>query len=333
MSECGDQVYIEQLRKALWSGREYGRAAVMVGAGLSQNARPVAGLRRHLPTWQDLSRAMVRLLYPASAPGHEEAKRRASVPGGILRVAEEFQAAFGRNALDRLLLKTIPDHQYEPGPLHTLLLDLPWSDVFTTNYDTLLERTSTVHRNYDVIRTSSDIPASMRPRIVKLHGSFPSTRPFIITEEDFRTYPQQFSVFVNLAQQAMSENVFCLIGFSGDDPNFLHWAGWVRDNLGTACPQIYLCGVLDLTQPQRVLLRNRNVVPIDLSDIVRPEQDSRHERAIQWLLRSLARGEPPNPLDWPRDNRPSPGPDPEGLPPILASSTPIQPQEKRCPKA
>ena len=26
------------------------------------------------------------------------------------------------------------------------------------------------------------------PEIIKLHGSFPSHRPFIITEEDYRTY-------------------------------------------------------------------------------------------------------------------------------------------------
>ena len=40
------------------------------------------------------------------------------------------------------------------------------------------------------------------------------------------------------------ENTFVLIGFSGDDPNFLQWSGWVRDNLGPSTPPIYLCGLL-----------------------------------------------------------------------------------------
>jgi hypothetical protein len=77
-------------------------------------------------------------------------------------------------------------------------------------------------RKYAIVRVVQDIPAAMKPRIVKLNGSFPSTRPFIFTEEDFRTYPRRFAGFVNLAQQSMMENVFCLIGFSGDDPNFLY---------------------------------------------------------------------------------------------------------------
>ena len=32
------------------------------------------------------------------------------------------------------------DEAYQPGKVHDLLMSLPWTDVFTTNYDTLLER-------------------------------------------------------------------------------------------------------------------------------------------------------------------------------------------------
>ena len=52
-----------------------------------------------------------------------------------------------------MLRDSIPDLQHEPSPLHEALLDLPWSDVFTTNYDTLLERASrsVVSQRYDVV--------------------------------------------------------------------------------------------------------------------------------------------------------------------------------------
>ena len=152
-------------------------------------------------------------------------------------MAEEFEATLGRHKLDEMLLDSIPDSESEPGYMHRLLLSLPWSDVLTTNYDTLLERAAPIH--YDTVVSVADIPRSTRPRIVKLHGSFPSNRPFIFTEEDFRTYPRKFSPFINLAQQTIIENTFCLIGFSGDDPNFLNWSGWVRDHLGDSSPQIY----------------------------------------------------------------------------------------------
>ena len=69
------------------------------------------------------------------------------------------------------------------------------------------------------------------------------------------------------------ETVFCLIGFSGDDPNFLHWSGWVRDNLGKSAPKIYLAGWLDLSPHRRRMLEDRGVVPIDVA---------RHPQAPSW---------------------------------------------------
>ena len=102
-----------------------------------------------------------------------------------------------------------PRHSTKP------LLDLPWSDVFTTNYDTLLERArrSVISQRYDVVLKPDDLGHSNRPRIVKLHGSFPSDRPFIITDEDYRRYPHEFAPFVNAVRQALLENTLCLIGF------------------------------------------------------------------------------------------------------------------------
>ena len=102
-----------------------------------------------------------------------------------------------------------------------------------------------------------EIPSAVRPRIVKLHGSFSAHFPLICTEEDYRTYPMRFAPFVNTAQQAMMETVLLLIGFSGDDPNFLHWSGWVRDNLGETAPKIYLAGWLDLSIHRRRMLENQ----------------------------------------------------------------------------
>ena len=117
-----------------------------------------------------------------------------------------------------------------PGRAHELLLSLPWSDVFTTNYDTLLERAgkSIFGRKYDLICCCEDIPRYMKPRITKLNGSFPSHRPFIVTRRDFDSYGRRRPPLVNMVRQAIMENVLCLIGFSGDDPNFVRWVGWVQ---------------------------------------------------------------------------------------------------------
>ncbi|QIN78292.1 hypothetical protein GBA65_06945 [Rubrobacter marinus] len=302
-----DQPQIQRIRERLWSERDYGRAAVMVGAGFSRNATTVSPGVPRFPLWGDTAERMLEDLYPSGNPDEGPRGRRKALYGtasGAMRLASEYEISFGRSALDNLLLESIPDASYEPGRLHDMLLSLPWADVFTTNYDTLLERARSrvFERKYGLVLDPSDVPAHEQPRIVKLHGSFPSQRPFVITEEDFRAYPARSAPFVSLVQQSIAENAFCLLGFSGEDPNFLSWTGWVRDNLGPSAPRVYLCGLLDLSGPTRRLLESRNVIPVDLSPLfppaLWPRRDERHEKATEWLLLNLMNGKPPDPDDW-----------------------------------
>jgi hypothetical protein len=335
-----DQHHVEKIRERLWVGREIGRAAVMVGAGFSRNAQRSSSEVPIFPLWGEIAEKMYDALYPpgslAEAPRKKDKARRIAV---ATRLASEYETTFGRQALDDLLNRTIPDERYEPGSVHQTLLSLPWSDVFTTNYDTLLERTRSVvqERKYDLILAPSDIPAQSRPRIVKLHGSFPSHGPFVITEEDFRTYPTQSATFVNLVQQSIMENAFCLLGFSGDDPNFLSWTGWVRDNLGSSVPPVYLAGLLDLSGSQRRLLEEaRRVTPIDLSPLFPasdwPDPLERHNRAMEWFLLNLAEGQPPKVDHWPVPSPPEPRTSSEGLPCRPEGPRPVPDPGPRMPR-
>jgi hypothetical protein len=306
-----DQNHIDHIRKRLWCGRETGQAAVMIGAGFSRNAEKISPSIPAFPLWNELAEQIYDRLYSRSnhlSSPEDRKLKLASV--GALRLASQYENTFGRQSLDDLLIQTIPDKQYSPGKLHKLLLSLPWSDVFTTNYDTLLERsTPFIHeRKYDTVLTYADIPGRMKPRIVKLHGSFPSHRPFILTEEDYRNYPRKFAPFVNMVQQSIMENTFCLIGFSGDDPNFHSWIGWVRDNLGDSTPKIYLCGILSLSSSEKQLLTSHNIIAVDLSPLFSeldfPDRNVRHARAIEWFLLTLLKGASLNRIEWPNPPKP-----------------------------
>ncbi len=320
-----DLVHFEHLARALWRAPGAGRAAVMVGAGMSLNARPYDPSARPMLTWSQLSERLVEAMYPPN--GAESAARTKAVaalssPGGFLRVAQEAEALLGRPALDSIIAEAVPDLDHEPGELHGMLMDLPWADVLTTNYDTLLERAARLvqARSYSVVTTAEDLGSSAPPRIVKLHGSLPSRRPFVLTEEDFRRYPSDNPAFVNFARQVILETSVCMIGFSGEDPNFLAWIGWVRDILGKDTRRLYLCGVLDLSSAQRLLFARWGIVPVDLSPVFPeaewPEDRRRRAAAIEWLLHALADRQPPDPLAWPRSGAPPERPLGRGLPPL-----------------
>ena len=285
--------HLVQIRTALWRNSAAGRASVMIGAGFSRQAESLALNTGKFPLWSDLRRNLANTLRLPESDTQE-----------VLDVAQLYEERFGRSALDDAIIAATPDSAFGPGDAHRRLLALPWADVFTTNYDTLLERAGTdiFERRYERIVVAADLPMRASPRIVKLHGTLPSHRPFIVTRNDYLEYPRRQAPFVNLVRQAAMETALVLLGFSGKDPNFIEWTGWVQDQLGPHAPPIYLCGVLDLTAEQLPLLAKRRVFPIDLGCLfsVRdfPQRDARHAAATTWLLKVLAEGKPARPVEW-----------------------------------
>ncbi len=283
------QQYLFEIAERLQSGH----AAVMIGAGFSKNAIKSNPLCNDFPDWKHLGNAFYKKLY-----GKQPATDEHYI--NVLKLADELEAKYGRTVLNKLLKEQIPDGDFEPSELHIKLLELPWTDVFTTNYDTLLERAreKVTSQKFDVVVNKEDLVYSKKPRIVKLHGSFPSERPFIISEEDYRTYPKKFAPYVNTVQQALLENVLCLIGFSGDDPNFLQWIGWIHDNLGKEhASKIYLIGLFNLSDAQKKLLEKRNIILIDLSECYGNKID--YGEALSNFLEFLVSAiKAENRLDW-----------------------------------
>lgn len=237
------------------------RASVMVGAGFSRNAEQIIQTDKQFLDWNSLGNVFFE-----KVNGHKPDGKNHYL--NVLKLAEEVEAAYGRTVLNEIIRENLPDAEYAPSQLHEKLLNLGWKDVFTTNYDTLLERTleRITDRHYSVILNKEDLIYSSDPRIIKLHGSFPSTLPFVITEEDYRQYPKRSAIFVNTVQQTLIENALCLIGFSGDDPNFLQWIGWIRDNIGKdIASKIYLVGIFNFSTAQINLLNNRNIVVLNMA--------------------------------------------------------------------
>lgn len=327
-----DQSHIDRVRDALWGTNGNG-ATVMVGSGFSRCAVKVRPGADEIPMWRDVADEMAKRLYPNSDEAEQQGKRlQTTAPDGVLSLAQEYETAFGRGDLHQLLKAMIRDSDFKPGDAHSRLLRLPWRDVLTTNWDTLLERTrpQVTDRAYSVVRDMDEIPLANKPRIVKLHGSLPAQFPLILTEEDYRTYPATFAPFVNTVQQAMMETVFCLIGFSGNDPNFLNWSGWARDNLGRSAPKIYLAGWLDLPQHRRRMLEGRGVVPIDLARHPRAHEWPEHQRhgcSIEWVLHTLERARPYDLTYWPLPRSQPYSAIPAHLQPVVEVS-PKQPKEE-----
>lgn len=148
---------------------------------------------------------------------------------------------------------------------------------------------------YQIIADLRDITGSSSPRIVKLHGSFPSNRPFVFTKSDYERYEEESAPFVNMVRQSIMETTMILIGFSGNDPNFKNWVKWIEESLGEHSPKIYM---IDLNIKN--VEKHPIIVPVDLEGIFDETLgEQRYEVFLSEFLEFLGNQPILNPKKWP----------------------------------
>lgn len=233
-----------------------------VGAGFSMNAEIPNNVS--MKTWAQLREVFLEKLYPNN---EEEQKKDGN---DVVRLSSLVDAQFGHNELDNILEEALPDKLIRPGKLHRLLVQLPWKDILTTNYDTLIERAAEqVINGFKLVTNKETLLYQPSPRIIKLHGSFPNIRPYIMTQEDYRRYPIERPEMVNTAKQCFLESLVCLIGFSGEDPNFRAWIGWLKDVIGQQrlCPTYLITYRKGFHDAEKALLSKLGIDIINLAEV------------------------------------------------------------------
>ncbi len=254
---------------AMQSLRSYlrrGCAAAIVGCGFSLNARKRDSKIAAPVQWKEFSNRFASELLGCKPDDKTKIEKYCEGKSPLV-LSHEYESIFGRSAMIDVVKDLIHDENLLPDEIHESFLRLGWSDVYTTNYDTLLERTldRMPEAAYRVVLNANQIVGSRERRIVKLHGTWDGPiSDWIVTDEDYRKYPIRFAPFVNMVRQTCMESCLCLVGFSGTDPNFLSWIGWVRDNLGDAGYPIYLLTNRQLYQGEHEWFVKRRIIPIDI---------------------------------------------------------------------
>ena len=287
---------IDKLKQELWITEGYSRVAIFVGAGFSRNAETRSG--QPLPDWNGLKDILIAELCQKD----KDLIKKSLQKKDCLVIAGEYDAVLGYDALKKSIERMILSESPKTSILHKKLLQLPWSDVFTTNYDDLLEDADETG-NFSYVTEQNHISESLHPMIIKLHGSIGKTDKYIITEEEYRTYPQKYPIFLNTVRQALLENSLLLIGFSGSDPNFKSWVGWIRDNAGSNQPKIYLYGALGIIEHDYKYYSKLGITPLDFCSLEGTSAKN-HKLAIEFLIHELASGAPKSVHEYPMEGTP-----------------------------
>ena len=161
-----------------------------------------------------------------------------------------------------------------------------FKNIYTTNYDNLLEFTSDnfSETQTPVVDTSWNLSNGFQKRsIIKIHGSLSIEDDrfefdgdqhlrYIIAQEDYDTYIEKHEAFSHLMRISMLQGKFCLLGFSGNDPNYMGWVKWMSDILGKGKdkgPKIYLVTFKnEESSDKKLYYKNHYIREINLMEVL-----------------------------------------------------------------
>ena len=260
-------IILEHIREALWNNR----ACLFIGAGFTRNAVSEPGTNQ-VPLWPELGNLFFEKLNNRVPEPEDTAYLN------IMKLAEDLENCFDRVTLCRIISDAIADDKRSPSELYYHMLSLPWQKVFTTNYDSLLERAARKSKRMDGLSYSTLIEENAIssidvPYIAKLHGDLNNPMNMIITEEDYRTYPNKHKVFMTVMKNTLMTHTMVVIGFSCDDPNFIHWVGWLKDTLGSQAKSIYLISVNKISDIHAKALACKKITVVDISQFAGEESN------------------------------------------------------------
>jgi hypothetical protein len=256
---------IEALRRRL--SEEAASVMIFLGAGLSYGvgrALGRAGIEalppieddERFPTWPLLiDRMKPELVARANDEFEQGAYERFIKRNESFDVAQLYRLTVGEERYFAFLdsqFETRPEDAELLTPSHQALVDLPIREVFTTNYDSLIELA--FDRFDGELLVSPDAASFLKNKVqnpehhlVKLHGTWDNHPSMVLTRDDYaRSRMARAEMFDSFAQEARF-TTFLFVGFSMADPNFNLIRDEARAVMGASMPMSYL--VQERTDP------------------------------------------------------------------------------------
>jgi SIR2-like protein len=186
-----------------------GNAALFIGAGLSRDAG--------LPGWGAL---LDPIRQACNVPEHRD----------LPLVAEYIvnDPAGGRQTLEDHILAALTDPPRKPARSHRLVARLRVPEVWTTNYDPLIEAAMTT-AGFDVALavgedSIAEIASNRARTVIKMHGSIEGTPPDwvaapVITRTDYERYEIDHPRMWTVLRASYLSRMMLFLGFSFTDPN------------------------------------------------------------------------------------------------------------------
>jgi hypothetical protein len=201
-----------------------GYGTVFVGAGLSCGAG--------LPAWAELIQQFAKKL----DCGLDNIS--------YIDIAQYYANEFTSHNLIVELREILEDFKLKPTSVHESLVAIPFTRIFTTNYDDLIEKAlKDAGREFNLAIKEEDVSFLNHNKscaLVKLHGDLRDANSIVITAEDYEQYFITRPSLTRLLALSLQTRSVLFLGYSVSDPDFRQILNQVRHESGRFSRPAYI---------------------------------------------------------------------------------------------
>jgi tetratricopeptide (TPR) repeat protein len=210
---------------------ETGNVVLFIGSGIGHYMVDASG--ETMPDGAELARRLAAKLNLDIADG-----------SSLGKVAQLAEIRVGRGRTVRAISQLFQG--YEPNEDIRWLFSLTWKAIYTTNYDSYIERcyelSSDNIQNPVVMTTNSEVrnwlPSHEVP-VIHLHGSLGDVsrqEQILLTQKDYATYRSQREMLFNLFKTEYADTPILYVGYSNEDPYWIEVTTELRAQFAPSVP-------------------------------------------------------------------------------------------------
>ena len=204
-----------------------GSASLFIGSGLSRKA--------NYSGWKDILRNCAREI------GLDVEKEERN----LITLAQYYIRVKQRTQITETIKEFFSDGNGTVQDVHRIIASLPVTNVWTTNYDTLIERAYEEEGISTTIITDDEsycnIDRAAKIKIHKIHGTVKTAGKCIIARQDYDLFPKTHDIVLSELKGEMCSNSFLFLGYSFSDTDIQHILTRIRLEYENQHPQRHFC--------------------------------------------------------------------------------------------